>query len=157
MRITCLPEKILPTGCCSFWSLAGRSKRKLSNRWQGSSRSQSSGRVGRICRVREGCRNCADHGFLDCAISHHVIRCYECEEFPCDKLPVWRVFHWSACLFSLCPTFSVKNVSLFSDPVFCHQIWQDDAGAKRTFYFEDGFRPMYLLQRHGNGIIRLSL
>lgn len=36
--------------------------------------------------VREGCRNCADHGFLDCATSHNVIRCFECAEFPCDKL-----------------------------------------------------------------------
>lgn len=36
--------------------------------------------------VRECCKNCADHGFLDCAVSHHATRCYECEEFPCDKL-----------------------------------------------------------------------
>jgi len=36
--------------------------------------------------VREGCKNCADHGFLDCAISHNVKRCFECSDFPCDKL-----------------------------------------------------------------------
>ena len=36
--------------------------------------------------VRECCKNCADHGFLDCAVSHNVTRCYECKEFPCDKL-----------------------------------------------------------------------
>ena len=36
--------------------------------------------------VREGCKGCADHGFLDCAVSHHVTRCYECGEFPCAKL-----------------------------------------------------------------------
>ena len=36
--------------------------------------------------VREGCRGCADHGFLDCATSHNVTRCYECDEFPCTKL-----------------------------------------------------------------------
>lgn len=36
--------------------------------------------------VREGCKGCADHGFLDCAVSHNVTRCYECGEFPCAKL-----------------------------------------------------------------------
>ena len=36
--------------------------------------------------VRECCKNCADHGFFDCATSHSVTRCYECMEFPCDKL-----------------------------------------------------------------------
>lgn len=36
--------------------------------------------------VREGCRNCADNGFMDCAIAYNVTRCYECDEFPCDKL-----------------------------------------------------------------------
>ena len=36
--------------------------------------------------VREGCKGCADHGFLECATSHNVLRCYECEDFPCKKL-----------------------------------------------------------------------
>lgn len=36
--------------------------------------------------VRENCKNCRDHGFLDCAVSHGVTRCYECREFPCAKL-----------------------------------------------------------------------
>lgn len=36
--------------------------------------------------VRQGCKNCADHGFLDCAVKHNVLRCYECTEFPCEKL-----------------------------------------------------------------------
>lgn len=36
--------------------------------------------------VREGCKNCADHGFLECATKHNVRRCYECENFPCDRL-----------------------------------------------------------------------
>ena len=36
--------------------------------------------------VRKCCQNCAAHGFLECAKKHNVVRCYECEEFPCDKL-----------------------------------------------------------------------
>lgn len=36
--------------------------------------------------VRDGCRNCAKHGFLECATNHKVTRCYECKEFPCNKL-----------------------------------------------------------------------
>lgn len=36
--------------------------------------------------VREGCKGCTDHGFLDCAVRHNVTRCYECGEFPCTKL-----------------------------------------------------------------------
>lgn len=36
--------------------------------------------------VREQCKNCADHKFLECATKHKVKRCYECKEFPCDKL-----------------------------------------------------------------------
>lgn len=36
--------------------------------------------------VREGCRNCAGHGFSDCAKRHHAARCYECAEFPCGKI-----------------------------------------------------------------------
>lgn len=36
--------------------------------------------------VREPCKNCNKHGFLECAVSHNVTRCYECKEFPCDKL-----------------------------------------------------------------------
>lgn len=36
--------------------------------------------------VREGCKGCTDHGFLDCAIHNNVTRCYECGEFPCTKL-----------------------------------------------------------------------
>ena len=36
--------------------------------------------------VREGCRNCESHGFADCAARHQVRRCYECAEFPCQKL-----------------------------------------------------------------------
>ena len=36
--------------------------------------------------VRKGCKNCADHGFLDCATSHNVKRCFACAEFPCNKL-----------------------------------------------------------------------
>ena len=36
--------------------------------------------------VREGCKGCADHGFLKCATSHKVARCYECDDFPCKKL-----------------------------------------------------------------------
>lgn len=36
--------------------------------------------------VREGCKGCAAHGFLDCAVAHNVTRCYECGEFPCTKL-----------------------------------------------------------------------
>lgn len=36
--------------------------------------------------VRESCKNCARHGFLDCAERHCVTRCYACEEFPCGRL-----------------------------------------------------------------------
>lgn len=36
--------------------------------------------------IREGCKNCTDHGFLDCAMDHSVLRCYECGDFPCEKL-----------------------------------------------------------------------
>lgn len=36
--------------------------------------------------VRDVCQNCSAHGFLDCATRHSVKRCYECTEFPCDKL-----------------------------------------------------------------------
>lgn len=36
--------------------------------------------------VRDGCKNCATHGFLDCAAAHHVTRCFECSDFPCEKL-----------------------------------------------------------------------
>lgn len=36
--------------------------------------------------VREGCRDCADHGFSDCTKAHKATRCYECSAFPCEKL-----------------------------------------------------------------------
>ena len=36
--------------------------------------------------VREQCKNCAEHKFLECAIKHNVKRCYECKEFPCNKI-----------------------------------------------------------------------
>lgn len=36
--------------------------------------------------VRESCRGCKANGFLACAESHGVIRCYRCSEFPCQKL-----------------------------------------------------------------------
>ncbi|MBQ9792762.1 MAG: DUF3795 domain-containing protein [Clostridia bacterium] len=36
--------------------------------------------------VREPCKNCSKHGFLECATKHNVVRCYECNEFPCNKL-----------------------------------------------------------------------
>lgn len=36
--------------------------------------------------VRDTCKNCATHGFLECAKKHNATRCYECKEFPCDKL-----------------------------------------------------------------------
>lgn len=36
--------------------------------------------------VREPCKNCTKHGFLECSSKHNVTRCYECNEFPCDKL-----------------------------------------------------------------------
>lgn len=35
--------------------------------------------------VREGCRECKN-GFRDCVKAHNINRCYECEQFPCDKL-----------------------------------------------------------------------
>ena len=36
--------------------------------------------------MRDVCKNCPKYGFLDCAKKHNVKRCYECSEFPCDKL-----------------------------------------------------------------------
>lgn len=36
--------------------------------------------------VRDVCKNCNKHRFLECAIKHNVTRCYECMEFPCNKL-----------------------------------------------------------------------
>ena len=36
--------------------------------------------------VRDKCQNCNEHGFLECSIKHNVKRCYECDEFPCDKI-----------------------------------------------------------------------
>lgn len=36
--------------------------------------------------VRDVCRGCSKHGFMDCAKEHRVARCYECREFPCGKL-----------------------------------------------------------------------
>lgn len=36
--------------------------------------------------VRDVCKNCNKHGFLNCATKHNVLRCYECNEFPCTKL-----------------------------------------------------------------------
>lgn len=40
--------------------------------------------------VRDGCKNCEKHGFLDCATAHNVTRCFECRDFPCDKLQDFR-------------------------------------------------------------------
>ncbi|MBQ8831557.1 MAG: DUF3795 domain-containing protein [Oscillospiraceae bacterium] len=41
--------------------------------------------------VRSCCKNCNTHGFLDCAANHGVTRCYECGEFPCDKLKEFSI------------------------------------------------------------------
>lgn len=43
-------------------------------------------------RVAYGCDVCGN-GFRDCAKSHHVIRCHECEEFPCKRLEEFSKKH----------------------------------------------------------------
>ncbi len=36
-------------------------------------------------RVMKPCRECR-HGFRSCTAAHAITRCYECAEFPCDRL-----------------------------------------------------------------------
>ena len=59
--------------------------------------------------VRKGCQNCADHGFLDCAVSHGVRRCCECQDFPCEKL---REFSTKPVINGICNHASVIPDSL---------------------------------------------
>lgn len=39
------------------------------------------------------CAHCPN-GFRSCAEEHHVVRCYECTEFPCARLTKFRTRHW---------------------------------------------------------------
>ena len=43
-------------------------------------------------RVMEPCRVC-HHGFRSCAANHHVTWCFECAEFPCERLAAFRDVH----------------------------------------------------------------
>lgn len=43
-------------------------------------------------RVAPGCDVCGN-GFRACAESHDVIRCYECTEFPCERLEEFSKRH----------------------------------------------------------------
>lgn len=43
-------------------------------------------------RIAPGCDTCGN-GFRDCAKSHEVTRCYECNEFPCARLESFRGQH----------------------------------------------------------------
>ena len=36
-------------------------------------------------KVRAGCEECSP-GFRDCSREHGVTRCFDCTEFPCDRL-----------------------------------------------------------------------
>jgi len=42
--------------------------------------------------VAKPCRECV-HGFRACAAAHSVTWCFECEEFPCDRLFRFRDAH----------------------------------------------------------------
>ena len=42
--------------------------------------------------VMEPCRVCR-HGFRTCAADHHVTWCFECTEFPCERLLGFRDVH----------------------------------------------------------------
>ena len=39
------------------------------------------------------CVHC-QNGFRKCASEHKVTRCFECEEFPCERLESFRKEHW---------------------------------------------------------------
>lgn len=43
--------------------------------------------------VASDCKDCSN-GFRECANSHGVIRCYECGEFPCDRLEAFSGKHF---------------------------------------------------------------
>lgn len=44
-------------------------------------------------RTASDCTFC-HNGFRDCAKAHGVVRCYECEEFPCQRLETFKGKHY---------------------------------------------------------------
>lgn len=44
-------------------------------------------------KVAAPCVQCS-HGFRDCAQEHHVTRCYECSQFPCERLAKFAHEHY---------------------------------------------------------------
>jgi len=44
-------------------------------------------------RVFGPCRDCAQHGFRDCAAEHGVTWCFECDQFSCDRLENFLDIH----------------------------------------------------------------
>lgn len=43
--------------------------------------------------LMEDCKSCSN-GFRDCANIHNVTRCYECIDFPCEKLDSFKDKHY---------------------------------------------------------------
>ncbi len=43
-------------------------------------------------RIAQECAICSE-GFRECAIQHNILRCYECNEFPCIKLEQFSKKH----------------------------------------------------------------
>lgn len=68
--------------------------------------------------VRDACKNCADHKFFECATKHNITRCYECDEFPCNKL---KVFSTKPIINGICNHENVIKDSLRMKEVGVHQ------------------------------------
>lgn len=43
-------------------------------------------------KLTDFCKVC-NNGFRDCASEHNVVRCYDCAEFPCDRLNYFKDTH----------------------------------------------------------------
>lgn len=78
--------------------------------------------------VREGCKGCERHGFLACATAHGVTRCFQCGEFPCDKL---REFSTKPVLHGVCSHAKVIPDSLRMREVGIPQ-WLEEKVAEYT-------------------------
>ena len=44
-------------------------------------------------RVFGPCQDCSQHGFRFCAAEHGVTWCFECDQFPCDRLEQFLEVH----------------------------------------------------------------
>lgn len=78
--------------------------------------------------VRDCCKNCSTHGFLDCARSHRVTRCYQCVEFPCEKL---REFSTKPVINGICNHADVIPDSLRMKEVGLSR-WLEEKTAQHT-------------------------